>query len=196
MTTPRQILFAHGLEGSPNGNKATALREAFGAHSPWLGELNVDGQVALLKALLLEREASVLIGSSLGAIAALGASLEVPEKISHLILLAPAVGGHKREDLFAEAERVRPGLAAQVERLSRASIPPSVPATIIHGFEDEILETPDVVALARRSPSARLILLHADHSLHSVHDLILKVAGRVSEGRDPLTGEVAAISAR
>ena len=180
-----KIVFAHGLEGSPHGTKATYLREAFGATAPELASLGLDDQVSRLTEALDPRRETVLIGSSLGALAALGLVQENAERIAHLILLAPAVGTHKLTDAFRQAEQHRPGMRDAVERYSELAIPRGLPATILHGLLDEIVPLDDVLGLFRRSPSSRLVLTHADHSLIQCKREILSLAARAAHGRDP-----------
>lgn len=182
----RRVLFAHGLSSSPGGTKATYLKERFGAVSPPLFELGLGAQAEALCDLLKDGEPAVLVGSSLGGLAALGAAARCPEKIAHLLLLAPAVGTRVHEEAFIEAEKKRPGLRREVLRFSELSVPPEIPATIIHGLADIVVRAEDVLDLCRRSPSSRLVLIHDDHPLSSSKELILKVASRVATGREAL----------
>jgi pimeloyl-ACP methyl ester carboxylesterase len=184
----RRIVFAHGLEGSPDGTKATYLRRSLGAHSPWLGELGLDGQVRILIEALSNGEPAVLVGSSLGALAALGVVATRQDLVSHLLLLAPAVGMARRAELRPEVEERRPGLFDEARRYSTLAVPPDIPATVIHGLGDDVIRLEDVLDLARRSPSARLILVHDDHPLHGSRGLILGATRRAALGRDPLPG--------
>jgi pimeloyl-ACP methyl ester carboxylesterase len=184
----RRIVFAHGLEGSPDGTKATYLRQELGAVSPWLGELGLDGQVRELTETVSNGEPAVLVGSSLGALSALGLVASRPDLVSHLVLLAPAVGVARKDELRNEIEERRPGLFDEVRRYSTLAVPPDLPATVIHGLKDDVIRLDDVLELARRSPSARLILVHDDHPLHGSKDLILQVVRRVANDLDPLIG--------
>lgn len=173
---PGGIVFAHGMEGSPAGTKATYLREQLGAVTPWLGEMGLDEQVEELARAVTAIGPTVVVGSSLGGLAALGLCASRPELVSHLVLLAPAVGMHRFEGIHHEVEDRRPGLLARSRHFSGLSVPSQVPATVIHGMEDEVILTPDVISLVERSPSASLILVHDDHSLGKSRDLILSVA--------------------
>ena len=180
------VIFAHGLESSPKGTKASYLRERFGAVSPELGKLSLEGQVDALEDELVSRDKNVLVGSSLGGLAAIGAAHKAADSIAHLVLLAPAVSAWRHRDVFKDAERIRPGLREKALELSRLSIPESTPCTIIHGFEDDVVYCEDVVGLAARSPSARLILVHDDHPLRRSASLILSVVDQVANSRDPI----------
>jgi len=183
------IFFAHGMESSPQGTKAVYLREAFGATSPWLGELGLPAQVSALAEAIGARRPAVLVGSSLGGLAALGLAVEHPDRLAHLILLAPAVGMERHAPDHPEAERLRPGIFEQGRQFGELAIPPGVATTVIHGLGDEVIRTADVLQLVERSPSARLLLVHDDHSLHGSGPLIREVVSRASRGIDPLIGE-------
>ncbi len=160
-----RVIFAHGLESSPGGTKATYLKESFGAFTPELFRLGLEEQIDALVSVLNETPKNILVGSSLGGLAALGAVQQCPERIAHLVLLAPAVGVHKRPDAFVEAEKTRPGLRKESEEISKLSVPTSVPTTIIHGIHDEVVDKYDVVELCARSTSSTLILVQDDHML-------------------------------
>jgi pimeloyl-ACP methyl ester carboxylesterase len=183
----RRVVFAHGLESSPDGTKATYLKESVGAVSPLLRHLGLAGQVdALEKALKSHRRRSVLVGSSLGGLAALGVANRAPERISHLVLLAPAVSSWRHEDAFKEAEKQRPGLSHEAVEMARLHIPKSIPTTVIHGMEDDMVAAEDVVALVQRSRGASLILVHDEHQLTGSRKLILSVVNQVARDADPL----------
>ncbi len=180
------MIFAHGLESSPLGTKAIYLKEQFGAISPMLRHLGLKRQVDAIEALLADLGPAVLIGSSLGGLAALGAAVKCPQQVTHLFLLAPAVGTGQKKDAFKEAEKERPGMRKEVLEISALSIPNDVPATILHGLEDDVVDARDVLDLAVRSPSSRLILVHDDHPLSNSKDLILSIAGRAAKDQETL----------
>jgi pimeloyl-ACP methyl ester carboxylesterase len=183
------VVFAHGLEGSPQGTKAVFLREELGAVSPWLGELSLAGQVEALAAAIGDRGPAVLVGSSLGGLAALGLAAARPESLVHLVLLAPAVGMARRAELRPEVEQRRPGLFDESREFSSLAVPAHLPATVVHGLDDDVIRLADVLDLVRRSPSARMILVHDDHPLHASRDLILALVRRAALDRDPLLAE-------
>ena len=179
-------IFAHGLESSPGGTKAVYLKEHFGTFSLQLYDLVLSFQVDVLEEALARSEQSVLIGSSLGGLASLGVANRCPDRIAHLVLLAPAVSCHRREDAFEEAEKSRPGIREEAIEMQKLSVPAMIPTTIIHGLEDEIVLAEDVLSLGARSPSARLVFVHDDHPLSGSRDLILSTIGRAVAGSDPL----------
>ena len=179
-----KIVFAHGMEGSPRGTKATYLRQKLGAVAPWLGELDLDGQVDRLAEEIGGGPPAVVVGSSLGGLAVLGLAVREPHLVSRLVLLAPAVGMDRFEGMDPAAEERRPGLFAQSRKYSALAIPPQIPATVIHGLEDDVIRLEDVLGLVRRSPSARLIAVHDDHALRGSRELILSAVS-VSYERAP-----------
>jgi len=183
-----RIVFAHGMESSPEGRKARYLREELGAIAPRLGHLGPEDQVGALRLAVGDRAPAVVVGSSLGGLAALGLAASHPGLVAHLVLLAPAVGMHRRAAFHPDVEARRPGLFSEAERLSGLSIPAEVPAAVIHGLEDSSIDAPDVIDLVRRSPSAALILVHDDHALTGSRSLILEVVSRAARGLDPLAG--------
>ena len=178
------IVFAHGLESSPQGIKAALLSTRFGTHAPDLRSLSLEAQTQRLVAGLRQAPKSVLVGSSLGGLAALGAARAVPERIAHLILLAPAFGTERHLELFASAEIERPGLRSEVAACADWTIPESVPATVLHGLEDELIATADVVAFAQRSPSAALLLVHDSHQLGAHLELLCRLVAAAANGED------------
>ncbi len=181
-----QVIFAHGLESSPGGTKATYLGEHFGAITPPLRHLNLPGQVDALEQELALGDKSIVVGSSLGGLAALGVANRFPARIEHLVLLAPAVSSYRKPEAFDDTEKTRPGLREEALEMAELSVPQSIPATIIHGIDDEVVFAEDVVKLCRRSSSARLVLVRDDHFLVRARELIVSVVGRAAKGQDPL----------
>ena len=178
-----RIVFAHGLEGSPDGTKATYLRDKLGAVTPWLGEFNLDDQVGALEKEIPQGSDAVVVGSSLGGLAALGFAVRHSDRIRHLVLLAPAVGMHRYASVSPEVEQKRPGLFEQSKKFGALSVPPSIRTTVIHGLNDEVIARQDVIDLVERSPSATLLLVHDDHTLSSSRELILHVVERAMSGK-------------
>lgn len=177
-----RIIFAHGLEGSPDGTKATYLRDKLGVVTPWLGEFNLNEQVAALAEEIPRGYDAVVVGSSLGGLAALGFAVRHAKRIRHLVLLAPAVGMHRNSSVSPEVELKRPGLFEQSATFGALSVPPSIKTTVIHGLKDDVIDREDVIALVQRSPSATLLLVHDDHSLSQSRELILSVVERAARG--------------
>ncbi len=178
-----RVVFAHGLEGSPDGTKAVYLRDELGAVTPWLGEFNLDEQVGALEEEIPQGSDAVIVGSSLGGLAALGFAVRHADRIRHMVLLAPAVGMHRYASISPEVEQKRPGLFEQSKKFGALSIPPSIRTTVIHGLQDIVIDKEDVIALVKRSPSATLLLVHDDHTLSGSRELILNVVERAVSGK-------------
>lgn len=181
------VVFAHGMESSPGGTKATYLGEQLGAVTPDLSTLGLADQVAEL-ARALERlgPPGVVVGSSLGGLTALGLAARHPALLARLVLLAPAVNVRIPPDRAREIDARRPGLVAEMARFSELSIPPAIPTVVIHGLADDVVETARVLDLVQRSPAARLLLVHDDHPLTNSRELILSVTAASARGDDPL----------
>lgn len=171
-------ILSHGFESGPDATKVTALAEVAQRHG-WSHErpdyIDLDarhevsevGDVpARLQRLLALAQAAaakgplLLAGSSLGAWISGQASLQVP--VAGLFLLAPPVR-------MASA----PALDAA-----------SVPISIVHGWDDELIPAADVVAWAQPR-HARLLLVDDSHRL-SAH---------VAQSADAFAALLASLSA-
>ena len=174
MTIP--VILAHGLNGSPNGTKATLLKKHFNAIVPSLGALELPQQTDALLEVLPNDNKSIVIGSSLGALAALGAANQCPTKVGFLIMLAPAFDLHRHRDTFADALIERPGLMDDAPRFAGLPLPPDIPCHVVQGMEDELFEIDKAVAFVQKSPLASLTLVHDNHQLEKwLPDLIAVV---------------------
>ena len=91
-----RVLFAHGFEGSPTGSKPTYMREALGwkVTAPKMSELgwSIASQTDVLIKHLDEGEYDLVVGSSMGGLAAANASSMSPDEDIRLLLIAPAFG--------------------------------------------------------------------------------------------------------
>jgi len=155
------IVFAHGLEGSPEGRKIQYLRQAgFEVVAP-------DGRGLALAARWegLERATRsgeiLLIGSSYGGLAAAHLAAVHPDRFVGLLLLAPAL--HYSE--------------APVTDVSLLVPPDGVPTTIIHGLHDEVVP----IEGSRRyaSNGAQLIETEDDHRLTGSLEHMVKAVGEL-----------------
>lgn len=146
----RHVVFAHGLEGRPDGYKARFLREAgFEVSAP-------DGRGQLLAARIRGLRAevgawpgAVLVGSSYGGLAAAVVAEELADGLAGLVLLAPAL-----------IVREPP-----VERPEALLIPASLPTVVFHGLRDDVIPFSASEALVARCPHVCLF------ALDDVHDL-------------------------
>lgn len=158
------ILWAHGLEGSPEGTKASALRAAgFELLAP-----DGRGKVLAQRIAELDRVSKdlagrrvLLAGSSYGGLAAAWLAQAFPERFCGLLLLAPAL--HHRESPAEEA--IRP--------------PPGLPVIVLHGAWDEVVPVQasrDYVA----GSQARLRVLEDGHALVDSLPAIIAAARELS----------------
>ncbi|MGB0638111.1 MAG: alpha/beta hydrolase [Myxococcota bacterium] len=117
------IVFAHGLEGHPEGTKVQWLKkQGFDVLAP-------DGQGLVLQDRLvdLERETRrggvLLVGSSYGGLAAAWLAHQYPDRFVGLLLLAPAL--HHTEPPVVDAALL--------------TAPVTIPTRVIHGVSDDIV---------------------------------------------------------
>jgi pimeloyl-ACP methyl ester carboxylesterase len=156
------ILLAHGLEGSPEGSKARALRglgEPFAC--PDGRGLNLAQRIELLRPHLQDTEETLLVGSSYGGLVALYLASCLPTNVRGLLLCAPAL--HHRE--------------APV--LSLPELPPSIPCVLIHGLRDTDVPPQVSRELAARHPHIELLLVDDAHRLENSTELIVETARRL-----------------
>ncbi len=154
------IVFAHGLEGSPEGRKPAAFRDAGlplivpdGRRQPLAAR--VEGLIAALEA----HPRSVLVGSSYGGLAALwlAATPEHAQRITALVLLAPALNW--REPPADDPDAL--------------CVPEHMPATVIHGIEDPIVPIEVSRRLSSRSPHIERIERDDGHRLAKSLDVMV-----------------------
>jgi len=152
MSVPKILLF-HGKEGSPNGRKATFLKEhpKYNAHVPSYpsneGPVSevFDQCYTIAQQELAQFQPDLVIGSSFGG----------------GILLR----------LVTEKRWTGPSLflaqAGVMYNISTAP-PQGLQATLIHGTKDTIVDYQDSVLLAESSAKARLILTNDSHGLENL----------------------------
>ena len=163
------IVFAHGLEGSPNGRKIQFLRAS------GLELFAPDGRgLALVDRLVTLEEATrgsgtLLIGSSYGGLAAAHLAMLYPDRFLGLLLLAPAL--HHAE---------RP-----VHDVSLLCPPPGVPTVVLHGVRDQVVPIASSRIYAEKG--ATLQELDDDHSLaRSLPMMLQAVQSLTGSGTTPL----------
>ena len=151
------IVFAHGLEGSPEGRKIQYLRtNGFDVRAP-------DGRGLALAAryegldLSTKSGGILLIGSSYGGLAAAHLAATHPDRFVGLLLLAPAL--HYSEEPVTDVDRLFP--------------PNGVPTILIHGVRDTVVP----IDASRRyaAHGARLIETDDDHALRESMDEMVAV---------------------
>lgn len=159
MTTRGHCILSHGFESGPDATKVTALadvceRLGWTHERPDYTDLDARQEISELGDVptrvqrLLERASDaaargplVLAGSSLGAWISGHVSLQVP--VTGLFLMAPPVRMGEAPPLEARAD---------------------TPVSIIHGWDDELIDPADVVTWARPR-RARLLLVDDGHRL-------------------------------
>lgn len=157
------VVFCHGLEGSPHGKKAQALRAAgLDVVAPDFTALNLAARVDLLLPVLQAHPDCTLVGSSYGGLAALcGAILHTRAggRVRGLVLCAPAL-------VLAEPPVDVTGLA------------PPCPTIAIHGRGDALIPHARVEAWAAAHPGVELQLVDDEHVLANSLDRIVAAARR------------------
>lgn len=146
-----QIIFIHGLEGSSQGVKASLLRGLFpGILTPDFPG-SVEQRMAQLNGILGEQRNWTMIGSSLGGLMAAMFTIQHPEQVKRLVLLAPAL--------------IWPDFAASLPE------PVSVPTIIYHGLQDAVVPLAPVRNLAERVfRNLKFYAVDDDHGLYkTVH---------------------------
>ena len=155
------IVLAHGLEGRPDGTKATALRDAgFDVIAPDGRNLALAARIAGVEAALQGLNDVILVGSSYGGVVAAVVANRHRERLRGLVLLAPALVW--KEDPVDDPEAV--------------TIPADLPCIVIHGVHDDIIPVDVSRRLARRSPHVILRERADDHLLrNSLPEMIAAV---------------------
>ncbi len=177
-----RVLFAHGFEGSPDGSKPTYMRDALGwdVTSPKMSELgwSIASQTDVLIQHLDEEEFDLIVGSSMGGLAAANASSMRPGLDIRLLLMAPAFGLADNWEGMGESgksaweitgERRYTGFEMDIllpwefmESAEKMSWPkPAHPTAIMHGLFDEAVPI---------SFSRRVVEECSNVTLHEVED--------------------------
>ena len=161
------LVWAHGLWGSPNGSKVTAIRESgIEVISPDFNEMELIDRVELLKD-TIEIGKVVLAGSSWGGLACALTAIQIPEKLKGLLLLAPAL--HYPESPNDEPEKL--------------IAPDSVPVTIIHSTTDDIVPiSASKNYIERSGNNVQLIEVEDNHVLEDSIEIIISEAKKLLNG--------------
>ena len=148
----RCLIFAHGLEGSPEGEKAQAYRAAgLTVHAPHGRSQPLTVRVEQLRHLVRQYPDSILVGSSYGGLAATALVHELGDEhgLHALVLIAPAL--HWREP--------------PVDDPNALMVPKALPATVFHGEHDAVVPIAVSRALVARCPHVRLLATNDDHRM-------------------------------
>ena len=163
------IIFAHGLEGSPNGSKIRSLRDAgFDVIAPDFQGMALAERVDLLQEICLEyaSQQPVLAGSSYGGLTAAIIAMRMPDAFRGLLLCAPAL------------HLVEP----PVDDKTVLVAPNGLKTIIIHGLQDDIVPISCSIEYASRS-SNEIVAFHQvndGHRLAESHKEIIGAAQLLS----------------
>jgi predicted alpha/beta hydrolase family esterase len=156
-----RVLYIHGLEGSPQGHKAVALRKSFEVVAPAMDTSDFEACVAQLAKVARSEKLDALVGSSFGGAVAVRL-LESGAWRGPTLLLAPAV------EHFAKG----------------ATLPEGVQVVIVHGLRDAVVSIESSRHLASTgSPKlVRLVEVDDEHRLSSLleRDLLSSLVREVA----------------
>ena len=205
-----RVLFAHGFEGSPHGSKPSYMKEALGweVTAPKMSELgwSIANQTEVLTRLIDEKEFDIVIGSSMGGLAAANASSMRPDEDFVLILMAPAFGLAENwegmEDTGRNAwkttgERRYTGFELDImlpwefmEAAEKMSWPiPLHPTAIMHGKNDEVVP----ISFSRKvEKECSNVTLHEFDDTHRLKDsmrFISEISDSLRAGKERKTSD-------
>jgi pimeloyl-ACP methyl ester carboxylesterase len=125
---PRNMIFLHGLESSSQTYKASVIRRSY----PELIVPDFSGpfeeRMTVLYPILGEKKGWTIIGSSFGGLMGAVFTCQNPDQVEKLVLLAPAL-------MLPE---FAPCLDAPTS-LSTGREPVTVPTTVVHGTQDDVV---------------------------------------------------------
>jgi len=152
------LIWAHGLWGSPNGSKVTAIRESgIEVLSPDFNNMELEERIDILNE-LVSKEEVVLAGSSYGGLACALVAQQQPEQVKGMLLLAPAL--HLPESPNDDPEKL--------------IAPNNFPISIIHSVTDEIVPVSASKDYIKRSGNnLRLIEVEDSHVLENSFSIII-----------------------
>jgi pimeloyl-ACP methyl ester carboxylesterase len=196
------VIYLHGFASSSQSGKATYLGQKLRAKGvrfaapdlnlPDFSTLTVTRMLEQTHALIAnEQEPVTLIGSSLGAFAAVNASAKWPDKIASLVLLAPALdlrdlggeqlqawreSGHMTVFHFAYGRVMQVGYALyeDAQRFDTFNADVRMPILIFQGKQDTVVSPATVQAWSAVRPNVALHMLDDDHQLGASLDYMWK----------------------
>ena len=199
------MLFAHGFEGSPTGSKPTYMKEALGweVTAPKMSELgwSISSQTEVLIRLLDKGSFDLVVGSSMGGLAAANASSMRPQVETRLLLIAPAFGLAENWEGMEEAgrsawkttgERRYTGYELDIvlpwefmESAEKMSWPiPAHPTAILHGKYDEVVPISFSRKVAEEYENVSLLETDDSHRMKESLRFIPEVVSELMDGSD------------
>ena len=197
------MLFAHGFEGSPTGSKPTYMKEALGwkVTAPKMSELgwSIASQTDVLIKYLDEGEYDLVVGSSMGGLAAANASSMRPREDIRLLLIAPAFGLAENWEGMEETgrsawkttgERRYTGFELDIvlpwefmESAEKMSWPiPTHPTAIMHGRFDEVVPISHSRKVDKSCENVTLYETDDGHRMKDSLSLIQEIASELMGG--------------
>jgi uncharacterized protein len=193
------ILYLHGFASGPASAKGLAFEKFYGSHGiaierldlrrPSLQRLRLSAILATVTSALEGADRAILIGSSLGGLAAARFAERDPRVVA-MVLLAPAFQliprwrgrlGEQHWQAWKESgwlevhdyttgqpARIDFGFAEDAAAIDAAGDgwpEVTVPTLVFHGLRDDVVDVGVSRQLVARSPSVRLIELNDDHQL-------------------------------
>lgn len=153
-----QIVFLHGLETGPHGNKYQALKSRFGTilAPDCSGVMDVEDRLEIIQASLANEPGPFLVvGSSMGGLMAMLWHMDGDNRIAGMVLCAPALHRHP------------------AGTFSAGNLPPT---KVIHGRQDEV-----VPLSSSQFFGDKLIAVDDDHRLSGSVDLMLDTVAEMLE---------------
>ena len=162
------IIFAHGLEGTPNGSKIQTLRDSgIEVIAPDFQGMPLIERVALLEKISLDYadKKPILGGSSYGGLTAAIVAMRFPDRFRGLLLCAPAL--HLKEH--------------PVDDSTIFVAPKGIPTVIIHGIDDDIVPISCSIEYAERSGEDifEFNQVNDGHRLSESHNYILNAVEKL-----------------
>jgi uncharacterized protein len=193
-----RLIYLHGFASSSASGKARYLGERFRAlgvdfeapdlNLPDFSTLTVTRMLAQVgDAISVRDERVALIGSSLGGFVAVQAALQHPTRVTHLVLLAPALdfGGNRMRELggvglenwkasnrldvfhygYGRVVPVHYELYEDARRYDSFDAAVTQPVQVFQGSRDDAVDPTTVERWCRARPNVELHLLDDDHQL-------------------------------
>ena len=193
-----QVLYLHGFASSPQSSKATFLSRKFAEHGirmlvpdlnePDFSTLTVTRMLRQVEAVLASAQGPfVVVGSSLGGFVAVQTALRHSDRITHLVLLAPALDfdGNRLSELgdrglaawkssnqlavfhygYGRMMPVHYELYDDAGRYNAIQAQLAQPTQVFQGRFDTAVNPETVEQWARSRPNVELHMLDDDHQL-------------------------------